>query len=162
MAVTLKMRARQLREAQPYIEGKIVSACQEATLRAIEKAVNLTPPAGDLSGTHTRTGGMKQHWATDSRVRPVKKGDRYQTALANNKEYASYVNDGHRMDRHFVPGLYINEESSLLEFDPGREGGILVGTKTKYVPGLYMTEAAEEEYTQVLEMELAGIGRLLR
>lgn len=156
------MRVRQLRQAQPQIDAKIVSACRGAALRAIEKAVELTPPAGGLSGAHTRTGSMKQHWASDSNANPVKKGKRYQTVLANNQEYASYVNDGHRMDRHFVPGLYINEESGLLEFDPERRGGILVGTKTKYVPGLYMAEAAEAEYIRVLQMELADIGGVLR
>lgn len=165
MAVTLKERVRQLKEARPLVDQRIVNACEDATIRAVEKAADLTPPAGDLSGTHTRTGEMKQRWASDSTVVPVKKGRRYETSLANSAEYASYVNDGHRMDRHFVPGLYINEESGLLEFDPGmaarREAGIVVGTKTKYVPGLFMVDAAAAEYRQVLRQELADIGEIL-
>ena len=165
MAVTLKERVRQLKEARPLVEQRIVNACEDATIRAVEKAADLTPPGGDLSGTHTRTGEMKQRWASDSTVVPVKKGRRYETSLANSAEYASYVNDGHRMDRHFVPGLYINEESGLLEFDPGmaarREAGIVVGTKTKYGPGLFMVDAAASEYRQVLRQELADIGEIL-
>ena len=120
MAVTLTIqeRIRQLRAARPVMEQLIAKACKDATICAVEAAAEMTPPTGDLSGTHTRTGEMKQHWATDSSVTPVKRGDRYQTSLANDMEYASYVNDGHRMDRHFVPGLYINKESGLLEYDP--------------------------------------------
>ena len=73
--------------------------------------------------------------------------------LANNVEYASYVNDGHRMDKHFVPGLYVNQYSGLLEFDPTAEVGLMVGTKTKYVKGRFMKEKAIEAYEKtVLEI----------
>ena len=165
MAVTLRERVRQLRETQTQIVPRLADAARDATLRAIEKAADLTPPTDDLTGTHTRTGELKQRWATDSSVIPVKNGDRYETELANSAEYASYVNDGHRMDRHFVPGLYVNEESGLLEYDPGmaarREAGIVVGTRTEYVSGLFMAEAAEDEYRRVLRQELEGIGGLL-
>lgn len=161
MAVTLQERIWQLKEARPLIERRIASACEDATLRAVEKAADMTPPTGDLSGTHTRTGEMKQNWAASSAVVPVKKGGRYETVLANNMEYASYVNDGHRMDRHFVPGLYVNEESGLLEYDPQKKTGLIVGTKTSYVPGVFMTDAAREEYQRVLRQELADIGEIL-
>ena len=76
-------------------------------------------------------------------------------------EYSSYVNDGHRMDRHFVPGLYVNEESGLLEYDPQERAGIVVGTKTSYVPGVFMVDGANEEYRRVLRQELADIGEIL-
>lgn len=80
------------------------------------------------------------------------------TILANNKEYASYVNDGHRMDRHFVPGLYVNPYSKLLEYDPNYAedgGGLMVGTKTKYVKGEFMKEKAIKvwEETVITEMD---------
>lgn len=83
------------------------------------------------------------------------------TVLANDKEYASYVNDGHRMDRHFVPGLYINPSSGLLEYDPSAKVGIVVGTKTSYVPGIHMVDAAIEEYRKTLKSELDGIAKLI-
>lgn len=68
-------------------------------------------------------------------------------------QYASYVNNGHRMDRHFVPGLYINPFSGQLEYDAAKKGevGIMVGTKTDYVPGLFMAEAGEEAYQRAVE-----------
>lgn len=85
----------------------------------------------------------------------------YVTELNNDMEYASYVNDGHRMDKHFVPGLYLNETSGLLEYDPGKRGeaGMMVGTKTKYVEGLHMTDAATEAYKQTVKTEADALCR---
>ena len=77
------------------------------------------------------------------------------------KQYASFVNDGHRMDRHFVPGLVINPGSGLLEFNPDGTGGIVVGTRTAYVPGLFMVDKAVEEYRRVLREELKGLEELM-
>ena len=123
-------------------------------MRAVEKAAELTPPTkNDLSGTNTRTGEMKQRWATDSITKPQRKGNSYETRLANNMKYASYVNDGHRMDRHFVPGLVINENSGMLERNPDGKGGIVVGTKTSYVEGLFMTEKAIERWKRAIGYE---------
>lgn len=161
--LTLRARARQLEANLPQIEAKIMDACRAATLRAIEKAAELTPPTqDDLSGTNTRSGELKQHWATDSEARPEKSGSTYNTVLANDKEYSSYVNDGHRMDRHFVPGLYVNPYSGLLEYDPSADVGIVVGTKTSYVPGLHMADQAIETYRDTLKSELSDIGEVVR
>ena len=161
--MTLEQRMEQLKAMQPKIDGKIASAAQNATLRAMEKAAELTPPtAKDLRGTNTRTGEMKQHWSSDSKPKPTKNGGSYTTILANNMQYASYVNDGHRMDRHFVPGLYINPDSGMLELMPGAKVGIVVGTKTAYVPGLFMVEAAKEEYSRVVKTELADLEAMFK
>ena len=84
MELTLMERARQLRSTVPQIEATMKRACRNATLRAIEKAAELTPPTqDDLSGTSTRSGEMKQHWATDSQPEPRKSGSAYKTTLAN-------------------------------------------------------------------------------
>ena len=99
------------------------------------------------------TGGLAQHWSTDSQTAPVRSGSTYTTTLANDKDYASYVNDGHRMDRHFVPGLYVGDDG-LLSMDPARDVGMMVGTRTKYVPGLYMREKGVDKYSDVAESEL--------
>lgn len=156
--MTLAERAKQLEKIKGEIDKKIMNACRDATIRAIETAAENTPVGPDtkgeglnLSGTHTRSAGMKQSWATDSKTAPRVEGNRIVTELNNNKDYASYVNDGHRMDRHFVPGLYINPDSGLLEMNPDRSQGIVVGTKTKYVPGVYMLEKGVETYRKVLE-----------
>lgn len=162
MTLTLKQRTEALKKSKAEIKKRIISACREATERAVEKAAALTPPTGsDLSGTNTRSGEMKQHWAKDSVTEPKISGIRYETQLGNNKDYASFVNDGHTMDKHFVPGLYINQFSGMLEYDPSADVGIVVGTKTAYVPGLFMVDQAKEEYKKVLRERLADIGEVI-
>lgn len=159
--MTLEERIKQLKANPPQIEQRIMNACKEATMRAVEKAAELTPPTmDDLKGTNTRTGELKQHWATDSKLTPVRRGNDYVTELNNGMQYASYVNDGHNMDRHFVPGLVIND--GMLEYNPDKKGGIVVGTKTAYVDGLFMVEAAREEYRRVLREELKDLKELLK
>lgn len=159
--MTLEERTRQLKKIQPQIKVRIRNACKSATERAIEKAAEMTPtrPA-ELKGTNTQSAGMKQHWASDSVVEPQIYGGTYITQLNNDKDYASYVNDGHRMDRHFVPGLYINPDSGLLEYDPSV--GIVVGTQTPYVPGIFMTDAAKKVYQETLRSELPDLTELLK
>ena len=150
--MTLQERVEGLKRAQAQLPDLLADIAQEATQRAVEKAAGLTPPTGgDLSGTNTRTGELKQHWAADSEIIPVRQGSDWVTILANDKEYASYVDQGHRMDRHFVPGLYVNPESGLLEYDPAAKVGLIVGAKTPYVPGVYMVDAAKEEYRRAVQ-----------
>lgn len=160
--MTLEERIAQLQDVEARFPGELTAIAKGATIRAVEKAAELTPTTlDDLSGTNTRSGDMKQHWASDSKVTPVKRGDTYVTELNNDKQYASYVNDGHRMDRHFVPGLVINPESGMLEYNPNGKGGIVVGTKTQYVEGLFMEEAAHEEYHRIIRTEAARLRRAL-
>lgn len=169
--MTLEERIAQLQDAEARFPGELSAIAKGATIRAVEKATELTPPTlDDLSGTNTRSGEMKQHWVSDSKVIPVRRGDTYVTELNNDKQYASYVNDGHRMDRHFVPGLVVNPESGMLEMvsEGYRDAlgvnhlpGIVVGTRTQYVEGLFMEEAAHEEYHRVVRVEADRLRRLL-
>lgn len=166
-------RCKALLAAMP---AKMADISQKATERAVMVATNLTPPqignsdgsdmppsgGDDLRGTHTRTGMLKDHWDTDSIKVPQRSGNTYITHLKNTMEYASYVNDGHRMDRHFVPGLYVNPYSGLLEYDPTMNVGIIVGTQTQYVPGLYMVESAESSFNSYVNAEFSKIGDELK
>lgn len=148
--VTLQQRIQQLKKAQANVPEILRRTAKQATLRAIEAAQEATPPkAGRLPGAHTVTGELKQHWPTDSNAEPVVTGAKYETLLANNKDYASYVNNGHRMDRHFVPGLYI-DENGQLNYDPSAKVGLVVGTKTQYVKGEFMTDKAKEAYERAV------------
>lgn len=154
----LKQRLEELEKRAPFVTSRIVSIAELATLRAIERAVELTPPNtfgdGEARGVHMITGEMAQHWMSDSRVVP--EGDDIVTVLANDMEYASYVNDGHRVDKHFVPGLYIDPQTGLLSMDPAKPKGVglMVGTKTTHVEGLHITEAAIDVYDEVVRTEL--------
>lgn len=147
----LKSAVKRYRVQSEQLKKDLDSLAMEATFAAIEAATDATPPVDDLSGTHTRSGELKAHWATDSEAVPARRGRKLITYLANHIAYASYVNDGHRMDRHFVPGLYVNPYSDMLEYDPNYPGGIMVGVKTTYVPGLFMAEKGEEAYGKALD-----------
>lgn len=162
---TIKTRLAALKKMQADLIDDLADIAKGATIRAVKIATELTPPVDDLKGANTRSGEMKQHWATDSRTEPIggalSGGTSFITVLANNKEYASYVNDGHRMDRHFVPGLYVNPDSNMIEYDPDYDGGLVVGTHTSYIQGLHMTDKAKEEYSRVARIELDKLARRL-
>lgn len=145
----MRKRFRELEKAGQNIPKIINEVAEGATIEAVNKAVSLTPPNnGKLGGTNARSGQMAQHWVTDSVTKPVNG----QTILANNMQYASYVDKGHRMDKHFVPGLH--EVGGKLSYDAGFDGGITVGTKTTYVPGLHMKQAAIGKYKDTVRKEL--------
>lgn len=151
----IRKRLKQLEKAGQYMPQVIDEVAEAATIAAVEKAVSKTPPNGaGVAGTNMRTGVLAQAWVTDSVTKPR----RGRTILANNAEangqqYASYVNDGHRVDKHFVPGLIVNGDK-LERVDPDA-GGIMVGTQTAYVPGLYMKEAGIGAYRTHIRRDLA-------
>lgn len=161
--VSLQQRIQQLKKVQADLPNILHDVAKDATLRAIEAAADATPPKagtgrGPYIGTNTVSGELKAHWDTDSKPDPMggalSGGSVYATVLANDLNYTSYVNDGHRMDRHFVLGLYINENSGLLEFDEEADTGIVVGTKTKYVKGEFMVDKGKEAYQKTVLAEL--------
>ena len=161
--MSMQRRIQELKKAQADLPEILYQTAKGATMRAVEAAAEATPPKegtgrGSYIGTNTVSGELKAHWATDSVVEPMggalSGGATHVTVLANNMEYASYVNDGHRMDRHFVPGLYINEESGLLKRNTDGKGGIVVGTKTKYVKGEFMVDKGKKAYQDTIEAEL--------
>ena len=159
--VSLQQRIQRLRKiAADDLPEILYETAKQAAMAAVEAAADATPPkagtgrGSGYSGTNTLTGELKAHWATDSVTEPQVSGGKYTAFLANNLEYASYVNDGHRMDRHFVPGLYVNPYSKLLEYDPAAETGLVVGTKTLYVPGEFMTDKGREAYEKTVLEEL--------
>lgn len=162
----LQKRMEELAKRQPMIEKRLAEIAEGATTLAMQEAINRTPPNtfedGEIRGVHTITGEMAEHtetdslwkvWEQSSQVAPTRTGGQFITTLANDKQYASYVNDGHDVDKHFVPGLYVDDEG-VLSMDPARDVGLMVGTKTKYVPGLYMKEAGVDKYKEVAETEL--------
>ena len=137
---------KRLQKAGVKVREIVIDAAKTGTMAAVETAAEHTPPNGGapIMGVNTRTGEMAQSWATDSQIIPTVSGDTITTMLCNNKQYASYVNDGHRMDMHFTTHVAI--ENGMLVGKPDGTGGLMVGTKTSYIPGLYMKEKATGKY----------------
>ncbi len=151
-SLSIAQRIQQLRQLQADLPQVLASTQKAAAIRAVEAATEAAPPKqNDLGGTNARSGQLKAHWATDSRTEPEAVPGGYKSILANNQQYASYVDKGFRMDRHFVPGLYINSLGKL-EYDPARKGevGLTVGTKTQYVRGQFMVDKAVDAYRQTI------------
>lgn len=149
----MRKRLDELRKAGQDVPKIMAEVVEGATIEAVRVATENTPPNdGTIAGTNMRSGEMAQHWATDSQTTPIIMGRSVRTELSNDMQYASYVNDGHRVDKHFVPGLIKN--GSLLERSPDGSGGLMVGTKTTYVKGKYMKQKAIGKYRDVVRTEL--------
>ena len=150
----MRKRLDELNKAGKDVPKIMIEVAEGATIEAVRVAAENTPPNGGaaIAGTNMRSGQMAQHWALDSQTKPIYSGGSAQTVLANDMQYASYVNDGHRVDKHYVPGLIAN--GNLLERVDPDVGGIMVGTKTTYVKGLYMKQKAIGKYRDVVRKEL--------
>lgn len=148
---------QKLQKARGDIQTEIIDACREATKRAVQVTTENTPGPkdGKLRGTNTVTGQLAQSWAEDSVIETEVDGNTYETILLNKTDYASYVENGHRLARHFVPGLVINPSSGLLEYNPDGTGGIVVGTQTTYVNGVFMADKGKQEYEKAVK-EILG------
>ena len=166
MSVTLRQRIAQLKKAKADLPQVLRKTAKAATQRAVEVTMDATPPkAGTGRGSHIGvnmiSGDLKASWATASQIEPSGGGTIYMTTLANDMQYASFVNDGHRMDKHFVPGLYI--DNGVLNRDLSRDVGLVVGTKTRYVKGEFMVDKGKQAYQETIESELdAEIQRLMK
>lgn len=150
----MRKRLDELNKAVKDVPKIMMEVAEGATIEAVRVATENTPPNGGaaIAGTNMRSGQMAQHWELDSQTKPIYSGGSVRTVLANDKQYASYVNDGHRVDKHYVPGLIAN--GNLLERVDPDAGGIMVGTKITYVEGLYMKQKAIGRYRDVVRNEL--------
>ena len=69
--MNLQEYIKKLEAAQAALPEMLADVARNATLRAVEAAQDKTPPtAGSPMGTNTRTGELKQRWASDSRTEP--------------------------------------------------------------------------------------------
>ena len=124
-----------------------IKKCQEvATIGAVQEAVANTPPNLEGTADGNATGTMSNSWHTDSITKP---NDKFETYLVNNMQYASFVNDGHRLDKHFVPHLFLL--NGKFHYNPSKEGGIMVGVRTQYIKGYYMKEKAIRKFEERFE-----------
>lgn len=154
----IQRRLDELKKAQADVPRIINKVAEAATIAAVDKATEKTPPNGgaSIAGVNARTGDLAQHWTLDSVTRPVNG----KTELVNTMQYASYVDQGHRMDRHFTSHLAV--EGGMLVGKPAGDGGLMVGVKTDYVPGRYMVDAAKKKYrSEVHKMLKAEVEKAL-
>lgn len=152
----ISKRMEELAKAGADIPWTIRRNMALATQKAVEVATEITPPSENTPprGENAFTGAAKDGWESDSEVVPEVTGDTYTTVLANDVDHISHLNYGFIMDKHYVPGLVPNPVTGLLDKKRPKDGGIVVGTQTTRVSGLYMRETALANYRGTLERNL--------
>lgn len=130
------------------VKQNLIKAADEM----VRVAKKTTPPMGQKRGANIWTGALENSWRSHI---VIEKDGTISVKLINTKPYASFVNDGHRMTKHFVPWLYIDKKNGLLSRYRPKSGdelfGIVVGTKTNYVPGANMVEKGEKRFDKMFE-----------
>lgn len=86
--------------------------------------------------TPSVSGVAKEKWHS---TKAYKISNEHRARLYNNSKYIGYINDGHRMEPHFVPGDWVGND---FEYDPNLKRGVIMGAKTTYVKGRFMLEKA--------------------
>lgn len=107
--------------------------------RTIPKILNETVSVAEIHAkdlTPSVTGDAKAKWQTK---KAYKVANGFSARLYNNSEYIGYINNGHRMTPHFVPGEWVGNK---YEYNPFSKEGVMMGSKTKYVKGKFMLEKA--------------------
>lgn len=104
-----------------------------------EKLLNDTVSVAEVNAkdlTPSVTGDAKAKWKS---TKAYKVANGFRARLFNNSKHIGYINNGHRMNPHFVPG---NWNGDVFDYDPNAKEGIIMGAKTKYVKGKFMLEKA--------------------
>lgn len=134
---------KELKEFPLYFDEISENSLNDAVSVAEVNAKDLTPSI---------TGDAKAKWQTTS---SHKIGNQFIAKLYNNSKYIGYINNGHRMEPHFVPGEWVG---NVYNYDPSSKEGVMMGAKTKYVKGKFMLEKAsgiaEKHLLKRLEAEL--------
>ena len=104
-----------------------------------EKTLNETVSISEIYAkdlTPSVTGDARAKWQTK---KAYKVSNGFKASLYNNSEYIGYINNGHRMEPHFVPGEWVGD---VFDYNPFSKEGTIMGAKTKYVKGKFMLEKA--------------------
>ncbi len=156
--ITLAQLEKKLQQLQADLPRILQRTAKLATMKAVEVAAEATPPKagtgrGGYIGKNMLTGELSAAWNKDSIKEPIKVGNSYIKILGNNLSYASFVENGHVLNKHFVPGLYIDKAKGVLarETDPEKKVGLVVGTKTRWVKGEFMAEKGKRAYQKAIE-----------
>lgn len=118
------------------------------TLKAVRAS---TPHAGDgrPRGVNMISNSLFNSWHANYSAHGSKLGF---LELSNARPYAKYVQEGHRVTRHFVPWLYIGG-NGLINRETNHSGrlfGLTVGVPETYVPGIDMTGPAVQTFSDAV------------
>lgn len=138
------------KELKEGITENVTYSCEVMKQTAMEHTPNEFD--GKPRGFNVISNSLYNSW--DARFEKDESGFG-KVVLENKKSYAKWVQDGHRVKRHFVPWLYKDEMGTLsYETDHNQPlFGLVVGTKTKYVKGIDMVGPAIDAFNDTFEEE---------
>jgi hypothetical protein len=97
--------------------------------------------------TTVLTGDLRKQW-TLSEIK--KDGNNLSIILSNPLEYASWVEFGHRVKKHFVSGEW---QGNKFVYNPDSDTGTMMGMKTSWVEGKFMATISLKEIQELIPTE---------
>lgn len=164
--------AEQLRKLAEEAKGheralsKGVERNARIACEAMEQAAkDHTPHSGDgkKRGFNVINDSLQESWVAEYKPSQNKK-EVGSVSLTNDKHYAIYVQNGHKMTKHFVPWLY-KDGMGTLSYETNHAQplfGLVVGNKTPFVKGVDMVgpavDAFNESFDELNEQLLKKFG----
>ena len=131
------------------IEKNAVEACKAAEL--VIKAHTPHSNDGKQRGFNVISDSLYHAWQV--RYTPVDGKEFGIITFENSRPYARFVQDGHRVSKHFVPWLY--KDGAVLSYETNHNQplfGLVVGTKTPFVKGVDMLGPGKKEFQKVFAL----------
>lgn len=154
-------KLRKLMDSVPKMREQIIAGIEQNISDAADMAVLAArqasphPNDGKRRGFNVITGELAAHWSW--RYVKENSGSKQNlfgaVYLYNDTSYASFVQNGHVMHKHFVPWLYI-DAMGTISYETNHNlpmFGLVVGTRTKYVEGRDMTGPALKAFDETFK-----------
>lgn len=121
----IKNILNQMESLQVKTREITMKCCHRLALRAVSIA---------KKGTPVMDGDLRKSWAASN---PVMNGNVASCEMTNNMHYASWVEDGHRQVKRWVPGSWMGNR---FIYNGNNESGMML--KPKWIPGFHMGRRA--------------------
>lgn len=139
-----------------FANKKIIAGIRNNARDACETMLEVvrehTPHDGDgkRRGFNVITNSLQSAWHAE--FQPSQEPNEIGVVrLENDKSYARYVQNGHKVAKHFVPWLY-KDGTGTLSYETNHNQplfGLVVGTKTPYVKPVDMVGPANDAFSRV-------------
>ena len=121
----IKNILNQMESLQVKTREITMKCCHRLALRAVSIA---------KKGTPVMDGDLRKSWAASN---PVMNGNVASCEMTNNMHYASWVEDGHRQVKRWVPGSWMGNR---FIYNGSSESGMML--KPKWISGFHMGRRA--------------------
>ena len=121
----IKNILNQMESLQVKTREITMKCCHRLALRAVSIA---------KKGTPVMDGDLRKSWAASN---PVMNGNVASCEMTNNMHYASWVEDGHRQVKRWVPGSWMGNR---FIYNGNSESGMMLNPK--WIPGFHMGRRA--------------------